>query len=251
LSRHLKRSSGPPVLQGSFDEVNIPSRKHCWSPIIFALWLGCLPTTAAAQSEDGEVWISTAVSGPIAKDVQLSFDTSVRLSDSGTREPTRVIRPMLGYQASKRLSLWVGYTRVEQFPNARAPAIENRMFEQLSWNIGRIGVASISVRSRLEQRFFENGVGKALRARQLIKIAVAVKGTKASIIATSEPFITLQSDVFGATHGLEQWRNSISILAPVTRNISVEIGYLNRYIRHNGDPDGVDHIIPLTLAYHF
>ncbi len=83
---------------------------------------------------------------------------------------------MIGYQVSKRVSLWAGYTRVEQFSDGRAPAIENRFFEQLSWNVGRIGTASISTRIRLEQRFFENGLGSSLRARQLVKIAVPVKG---------------------------------------------------------------------------
>jgi hypothetical protein len=89
------------------------------------------------------VWINAAVLGLIAKDVQLSLDTSVRFSDANTRQPARVIRPIIGYQVSKRASLWAGYTRVEQFPDARAPVIENRLLEQLSWNVGRIGTASI------------------------------------------------------------------------------------------------------------
>lgn len=221
------------------------------APTICALWISCLPAAAAAQSEDGEVWINAAVSGPIAKDVQLSLDSSVRSSDANTRRPARVIRPMIGYQVSKRVSLWAGYTRVEQFPDGRAPAIENRFFEQLSWNVGRIGTASISTRIRLEQRFFENGLGSSLRARQLVKIAVPVKGTKLSILATTEPFITLQTDVGGTRHGVEQWRNSISLAVPLSPNLAVEVGYLNRYIIHDGAPDGVDHILPVTLSYHF
>jgi len=221
------------------------------APAIFALWAGCLPAAAAAQSEDGELWINTAVSGPIAKDVQLSFDASARFSDANTRQPARVIRPMIGYQVSKRVGVWVGYTRVEQFPDGRAPAIENRVFEQLSWNVGRIGIASISARTRLEQRFFENGLGSALRARQLVRIAVPVGGTKISVIATTEPFVTLRTDVMGARHGVEQWRNTIGCAVSLSPNLSVEVGYLNRYIVHDTAPDGIDHIIPVTLSYHF
>lgn len=144
-------------------------------PAFCALWIDCLPTAVAAQSEDGAVWINAAVSGPIAKGAQLSRDTSARFSDANTRQPARVIRPITGYQVSKLASLWAGYTRVEQFPDGRAPLIENRLFEQLSWNVGRICTTSISARTRLEQRFFENGLGSALRARQLIKIAVPIK----------------------------------------------------------------------------
>jgi len=231
--------------------VPLAVRARFLCPLVCAIWIGVTPTAATAQSEDAAVWIGMAVQGPVSPRLQLLLDATARFGDANTRQATRVIRPMIGYQLSKQVSLWVGYARVEQFPSARAPVYENRSFEQLSWNVGRLGRMSISARTRLEQRFFENGLGFALRVRQQVRLAIPLKGTKVSIVATTEPFLTLQSDVTGARHGLEQWRNSISFVAPVTEDISVEVGYLNRYSLHNSAPDGMDHIVPVTLAYHF
>jgi len=89
-----------------------------------------------------------------------------------------------------------------------------------------------------------------LRARQLVRIAVPVRGTKISVIATTEPFITLRTDVMGARRGVEQWRNTIGCAVALSPNLSVEVGYLNRYIVRDTAPDGVDHIFPVTLSYH-
>jgi hypothetical protein len=71
------------------------------------------------------------------------------------------------------------------------------------------------------------------------------------MVVTTEPFITLRTNVGGARHGVEQWRNSIGCAMSLSTNMSVEVGCLNRYIIHDSAPDGVDHIFPATLSYHF
>lgn len=180
-----------------------------------------------------------------------SFDATLRFSDANTHEATRVFRPMIGYQASKDVSLWLGYTRVEQFPDGRPQNNENRLFEELNLNLGHIGRVSISARTRLEQRYFENNSGSAWRFRQQLRIAVPLQGTKLSLVATTEPFVALETTVAGARHGIEQWRNSFGLATPLSRNVSVEVGYLNRYILHDNLPDSIDHIVPVTLSYHF
>jgi hypothetical protein len=175
----------------------------------------------------------------------------LRFDDLNTREPTRVIRPMVGYQASKQVSLWVGYTRVEQFPSGRAQTTENRLFQQLSWNMGKLGTVSLASRTRLEQRFFANGGGSAWRLREQLKASVPLTGSKVSIVVTTEPFVTLQSSVSGSSSGLEQWRSFIGVNVPLTHRVSLEAGYMNRYIVRRNAPDRIDHIFPLTLSYRF
>lgn len=227
------------------------SRSSLIASAFGAGFLSVTPSAAHAQEQDAEIWIGATVSGPISGPLLGSVETTLRIDDANTSQPARVIRPMLGYQLSKPVSLWIGYTRVEQFPAGRPQATENRLFQQVSWNMGKLGSIGLSSRTRLEQRSFSNGGGSALRLREQLKAAIPLHGTNASIIISTEPFVTLQTSVPGADGGFEQWRNSLGVSVALSKSVAVEVGYLNRYIVRHNAPDKVDHIMPLALNYRF
>jgi len=120
-----------------------------------------VPSAAQAQTEDAEIWIGATASGSISGPLLGSVEAAPRINDANTSQSTRVLRPMLGYQLSKPVSVWIGYARVEQFPTGRSPSNENRLFQQVIWNMGKLGTVGIASRTRLEQRFLENGGGTA------------------------------------------------------------------------------------------
>lgn len=208
------------------------------------------PSPAFAQENDTETWIGATASGSISGPVLGSLEAMLRMDDAHMRQPTRIFRPMLGYKI-KKLSLWLGYTRVEQFPSARPQTVENRLFQQLNWDTGKLGLVHLSYRTRLEQRHFSTARGSAWRMRHQIKATAPLPASKISLVATTEPFLTLKTSVAGDSSGLEQWRNSLGISIPLSHKVALEAGYLNRYIIRRGAPDKIDHVFPLTLAYRF
>lgn len=227
------------------------SRSPLVASAFAAGFLSATPSAAHAQEQNAEMWVSATVSGPISGPLLGSVEATLRIDDANTSQPTRVIRPMLGYKLSKPVSLWIGYTRIEQFPTGRPRATENRLFQQVSWNMGEMGLIGLSSRTRLEQRYFSNGGGSAWRLREQLKATIPLHRTHVSIIVTTEPFVTLQTSVPAANTGLEQWRNSLGVSVALSKSVAIEVGYLNRYIVRHNAPDKVDHVMPLALSYRF
>lgn len=210
-----------------------------------------LDMPAAATEADFEAWSTITASGAVAGSVLASFEVSIRADDFGTRAPTTLIRPALGYQMSRNVSLWGGYARVDTRPQGQAATAENRYFQQLLWAPGSVGGVTIALRTRLEQRTVEGAKDTGWRLRQQIRATVPLRKAGLSAVVSSEPFVALNSTDFGASNGLDQWRNFAGISVPATKRLSVEFGYMNRYVQRRGRPDRVDHIIPLTLGYRF
>ena len=210
-----------------------------------------LPLGASAAEDDFEAWSATTATGPVAGPLLASFELSIRADDRGTRDPTTLIRSALGYQIAKSLSLWAGYVRVDTRPQGQNATSENRFFQQLSWAPGSVGGVAVALRTRLEQRTVEGAKDTGWRLRQQIRATVPFRKGGPSAVLSSEPFVALNSTDFGTSKGLDQWRNFAGINVPVTKNLWVEVGYLNRYIQRRGARDRVDHIIPLTLGFRF
>ena len=209
------------------------------------------PVGASGLEKDFEAWSTSTATATVSGPLLASLEISVRADDRGTRGATTLIRSAIGYQVSNKLSLWVGYARVDTRRQGRSDVAENRYFQQASWNLGTIGPAAISARTRLEQRTVEGARDTGWRLRQQIKISLPLRKNGPAIVMSSEPFVGLNATDFGAVAGLDQWSNFTGINVPATRNLSVEVGYLNRYIRRPAARDRIDHIIPLTLALRF
>lgn len=209
------------------------------------------PACAAGPEDDFEAWSVTTASGPIKGPLLASFELSIRADDRGTRGATTLIRPAVGYRVSDSVDLWLGYARVDTRPEGRPTMHENRYHQQLSWDVGAVGGAKIASRTRLEQRTVEGARDTGWRLRQQIRATLALREDGPSAVFSSEPFIALNTTDFGASKGLDQWRNFVGVNVPATKHLSLEIGYMNRYVRRQGSRDRMDHIVPLTLGLRF
>lgn len=209
-----------------------------------------VPAGAETPEQDFEVWSVLTATGSVAGPLLASFELSIRADDRGTRGATTLIRSSVGYQVSDRLSLWLGYARVDTRPEGRPDVAENRYFQQATWNLGSVGGASIVSRTRIEQRNIEGARDTGWRVRQQLRATVPLRRNGPSAVFSTEPSIAINSTDLGAS-GLNQWRNFVGVNVPATGNVSVELGYLNRFIRRSGLRDRVDHVVPLTLGVRF
>ena len=221
--------------------------------IVFLFAAGALtaPAAAAAPEQDFEAWATLSASGALKGPVLGSLELTARANDRGTRRPLTVVRSMLGYQAAKNLSLWVGYVRQSSYPEGRLAVHENRLFQQVSWNIGKVRGAAIASRTRLEQRTVEGRRDTGWRFRQQLRLSAPLGKGGPSAVASSEAFFALNSTDFGSVAGLDQWRNFAGLNVPLSKQVSIETGYLNRYIRRRAARDRMDHVVPVTVALRF
>ncbi|WP_404365924.1 DUF2490 domain-containing protein [Sphingomonas sp. MMS24-J45] len=223
---------------------------HVLSAAALAL-LAAFPSVAAAQEQDGEAWASFWVQGPLAGKLLGSVDGSLRVSDRGTDAPTILIRPLVGVQATRTLSLWGGYTYVASNPSGRPAVREHRAVQQAMWNVGKVAGGNLVSRTRLEQRWVEGRAGTGHRLRQMLRYTTPIDRRNTQFVLSSETFVAFNSTPFGQAAGFDQVRNFVGLNLPIAPKLTADVGYMNRYIRRRGAEDRMDHILPVTLVARF
>jgi Protein of unknown function (DUF2490) len=219
---------------------------------LIAGFVASFATQAIAQGPepDGELWTSVWVTGPVVGPLLADGEIQLRFGDKGTRRSTVQARAALGTALSKKVTVYFGYLRAQQYPRGQNPVRENRLYQQLNWSIGKVGPGTLSARTRLEQRMFETRNVTGWRARQQLRYAAPVGRTgKTAVVLTTEAFVALNTTDWGARAGLDQWRNFAGINVALGKGLTIEAGYLNRYTRRSGARDRMDHIVPVTLVW--
>lgn len=173
------------------------------------------------------------------------------LDGNGTRTndfSLLLIRPALGYQLNKHVSVWQGYAWAPQFlPYNRN---ENRIFQQLliTNNIKKLTLVN---RTRLEERFIERTDHTSVRLRHLLRAAYPIgRSKKWSIIGQNEFFVNLNSVIGGPQAGVDQNRAFVGFNRKINEHVNAETGYMNQYVNAK-DPiaNRMNHVIVLTLNF--
>jgi hypothetical protein len=202
---------------------------------------------ALADEQDNQVWTNVTVQQKLGGKLLLWAETQGRFGDDASRLSQSIIRPGLGYQASPTVTVWAGYARVTN-PGPGLDVKEDRLWQQLSWNAGKVLGGALSSRSRLEQRNLNTGDDTGWRLRQLFKYDRPFGETGGpSLVVTSETFVAVNDTDWGVRGGFDQMRNFAGVGFPVAPKTRVEVGYLNQYINRVGDNDRTNHIASFSL----
>jgi hypothetical protein len=128
------------------------------------------------------------------------------------------------------------------------PGDEHRPWQQLTWNIPVDGFTLVS-RSRLEQRFVEDGSETGWRLRQFLRASrpFGADGRR-YVTAYDEVFLELNDTRWGQRAGLRQNRAFAGIgwFIDGPRKTAVEVGYLNQWVDRPGE-DRMNHILSINL----
>jgi hypothetical protein len=209
-----------------------------------------LLSTPALAREDEQLWASASANIKLGTDWRLSQEITTRFSDNrgGLYEVEAV--SMASYRLGKNLTAAAGYVFNPQYADGDLTAREHRFREQISFdNVAQIGAGKFSARLRTEQRWRENTDGTAWRMRPYVKYSLPLKkGGKTSLVLSNEVFVNLNNTAFQKADGLDRMRNLIAISTPLSKQLGVEIGYLNQYgfVRHGEDT--VDHAVSVSLS---
>jgi hypothetical protein len=116
---------------------------------------------------------------------------------------------------------------------------------------GPTPLGAFTSRTRLEQRWLENGSDTGGRFRQFFKFNWPFSfHPAASLVLWDEVFVHLNSTDWGAIQGHDQNRGFVGIGNRFSPNILTEIGYMNQFIQ-TAQADRMNHILSLNLFLDF
>jgi hypothetical protein len=174
------------------------------------------------------------------------FEVQSRTGNNIRDAAALIIRPAVGYQVTKQLSVWQGYAWTPSYqPGTRH---ENRIFQQalLENEFKRFKLTN---RTRLEERFIEDAGGTSVRGRHQVRVSVPLgKSRKWAGVVYDEIFVNFNTVPNGPHGGFEQNRVFGGVNRTLNAHANVELGYLGQFARRYGStPDVWNHVIMATL----
>jgi hypothetical protein len=231
--------------------------------VFFAI-LVCSPmlfgsTTAWADVlEDFRIWENVTARGnfgfinpdnPELKRWRWWAEGQLRYRESGKELDQSLLRPGIGYALTDRSTVFVGYAHVTNHPAGMGAVHENRIWQQYQWS-GPTPLGAFISRSRLEQRWQENGNDTGVRFRELVKFNWPFSfHPAASFVLADELFINLVGtdwSVLASKQGFDQNRGFAGIGYRFTPIVLMEVGYMNQYI-NTTTRDRMNHILSINL----
>jgi hypothetical protein len=223
------------------------------APAIFICTAGLVIPSAVSARDDAQLWLGASANVKLSDDFRFSQEVTTRFSDNRNGLYEVEMNTMLGYRATKNVTLWLGYTHDPNYDAGDFTVMERRAREQVMVdNLLKVGGGTLSARLRLEQRWRDGIDGTAWRLRPYVKLNLPFRaGHKTALVLSHESFIDLNTTNFQRVEGEERMRNQIAISTPLTKAIAAEIGYLNQHSFVPHAPDNDDHAATLTLNFSF
>lgn|GEM_PF-155886 len=222
--------------------------------MVLFLVLGFNSTDIGAAETEGGAWLVAATSdsfgsGENPGNWRWSLQGQLRKFTLGDGLRQGVIRGGLGYKVSSNVTLWGGYayyhTKLQNFGTAR----EHRIWQQVSWTVGRWGWGTLKSRTRLEQRFRENRDGTGWWVRQLFGVEIPIGGRdNLDFILAAEGYFHLKETGW-SDDGFVQNRVYVMLGYKPSRKLRIEAGYLNQYFRVRGSPNLMNHVAVVSFRF--
>lgn len=206
---------------------------------------------AQAADHDFQQWTLLVAQGPIKDRVLVQGEIQPRLSNGASRLGQFQISPALGYRLNKRTAVYIGYMFVHTDPVDRPAFDENRIYQHAVMQLGKVGNVALSARTRLEARTVVGAEDLGWRFRQQVRAQVPLGEAPGPLIVVwSEAFYNLNDADWGPREGFDRWRNFVGVAVPLSREVTLEPGYLNQAVFRPGE-DRFDHIASVTMFYRF
>jgi hypothetical protein len=217
-------------------------------------WLALAGAMLAAEPvgaetrEDEQLWINLTAMGSVKGDLIYFAEVQPRFGDGVSRLDQLLLRPAIGWRISPRVSIYQGFARVISLVDGGRDRAESRPFQQLTWTLPPSRRGEVQLRSRLEQRWRNDGDGMGIRLRQMVRgeYALAASGQGVRALAHAELFVGFNETDWGARKGFDQLRSFVGAEVPVGGKSTVEAGYLNQVI-DQGAVTRVNHVASLSL----
>jgi len=204
-----------------------------------------------AQDHDFQQWTLLVAQGRINEKIVLQAEVQPRLTDDASRLGQIQISPSLGYKFTKKVTGVAGYMFAHTDPADRPAKDEHRLYQQIAYPIGKLGDASFTARTRLEERMIVNSQDVVWRLRQQVRAQVPLtERTCPVLVVWSEGFYNLNNGDWGARAGFDRWRNFLGVDVNIGKHLTLEPGVIEQVVFRKGS-DHFDHIANMTMTYRF
>ena len=155
-----------------------------------------------------------------------------------------VMRSAVAYNASKKLSLWLGYGVRQLLSDSNA--IEQMAWEQAEFEVMRRERMIVVQRSRLEERVSHLVGGTSVRLREatLIKFKQLIS-EKISPVFFEEAFILLNHPAWVSKKTISANRAFLGVEIPLDKQMGLQVGYMNLML----NADKTQHVNMLYLSF--
>jgi hypothetical protein len=199
--------------------------------------------TPAHAQDDTQAWGAVIATGPVRGDLFLWLETQARATDDVGGGSQFIARPAIGARIARDAHAIAGYAYIRTDPANGQTVNEHRLWQQVQFAAvrGRGGAPLVISRTRLEQRMIEGREDTGWRLRQFVRLQVPIAREGAvQAVAFTEGFLNLNSTIWGARDGVDQWRTFVGIGVPVAHRVRIEPGYLNQRVFRR------ERIVPIT-----
>jgi len=218
------------------------NRTTAFSVAMLGAAAGFLPAEALAADEETQLWLNGTMVTPLAEDVSGTFELSRRLREGHDQV---LLRGTADYRLSKTASFGGGAAYVNSIDGLLETGEDRefRVHQQLTLSFG-----ALSLRTRVEQRFFEDADRMQLRIRQRIQASTSVARNLQGAVF-GEVFYIARSEDEGGKEQIAQWRLNASLTRKVAPTLEATLGYQLMYTPQTGQPDKIAHVPQITLTY--
>jgi len=219
--------------------------KRLISLIFAGLLLGS--PAVARTAEDEQAWLNVTVIGTVGKFAYFA-EAQPRFSDGVSRLGQLLLRPAIGYQFSKDVTLYGGYAHVVLPIEGGKDRNEERLFTQLSWNLGKFAGGTLSSRTRLEHRQLSNGDDTGWRLREFLRFTHPLGDPKkVRALVWEEVFVAFDDTDWGQHKGFDQARTFVGLEVPLPGRSTMDVGYLNQTINQPAGNLRMNHVASVTF----
>ena len=174
-------------------------------------------------NQDFRLWAPVYLNFPISGPVKGYMEANPRFSDDASQIDQLLLRPAVGYQLTSTISLWQGYAWVANYEPRYLQ--EHRIFQQLIYS-KKFSTFKLFSRSRLEERWIQNAIGTAVRARTMLRGDFPLTADPAlALAAYDEIFVNLNTIRQGPEAGFEQNRFFLGLNYTISSNLNIDVGY--------------------------
>jgi hypothetical protein len=220
--------------------------------LLSVLCAWALPGGLHAQTtHDEQAWINLTATGPVAEGGVYFIEVQPRIGDGVSRLDALLLRGGVGLKLSPSVTLFQGYAHIVSPVSEGRDVNEERSFQQLNLDLGNIGRARLSSRTRLEQRWRSDGGDMGWRLRELVRVALPVRPDSDAVKAVlyTEGFLALNDTDWGARGGFDQLRTFAGLELALPGDASMDVGYLNNVIDRGGGAVRMNHVAAVTVTF--
>ncbi len=223
---------------------------------LFLLALITASSSAFAAKEQFFGWYSLTLAGtlePLSPELQkfrwIIMDQS-RLGSDSSLLRENLLFAQVGYQTTKHISLWLGYTHDWLTPSVGRAFSENRAYQEFRWD-GDTVAGLLTARTRFEQRIRNPGGSVGARFRQFFQLSWPVPGLDRLRLVGSEEVFVYMNDSRWGNSGFTENRVYAGVNVRLNKQISADLGYLNQFVSKGNSSDQVNHALFANINLHF